>query len=45
MSKEEAMGSPKIYEVWHFTETNLNFTDWVNFIYAEYDKVKINIFA
>lgn len=45
MIKREALNSPKIYELWRFTNTNLNFKDWVEFVYAEYDKVKVNIYA
>jgi len=45
MSKQEALNSPKIYELWRFAETNLNFVDWVNMVYVEYDKIKVNVYA
>jgi hypothetical protein len=45
----QAMGSPKIYEMWQdlyrFGNTTLKFEEWVKSVYAEYNKVRINIYT
>jgi hypothetical protein len=45
MTTQEAKSSPKIYEMWRFAETKLNFENWVDFVFVEYKKVNVNIYA
>jgi len=45
MTIKEAKFSPKVYEMWRFAKTKLKFEAWVDFVFAEYDKVKLNIYA
>lgn len=45
MTNQEAKSSPKIYEMWRFAETKLNFENWVDFVFVEYKKVNVNIYA
>ncbi|MHA1800557.1 MAG: hypothetical protein ACTSWJ_02325 [Candidatus Heimdallarchaeaceae archaeon] len=45
MTIKEAKSSPKIYELWRFAETKLKFESWVDFVFVEYNKVKLNIYV